>query len=168
MQTNIAIFIRNCQVCNILLQFVCNLPRWRNGRRVRFRTVWGNPWRFDSSPRHKSGIILSRAEVVKLVYLPAGRQARKISKMYYVYILKSLKTGEFYKGLTDNLDRRLNQHLSEGSKTTKSKLPLELVHVEICKTREEARKFEKFFKSGYGREIIKEIAEVVKLVYTQD
>lgn len=22
---------------------------WRNGRRVRLRTVWGNPWRFDSS-----------------------------------------------------------------------------------------------------------------------
>jgi hypothetical protein len=25
---------------------------WRNGRRVRLRTVWGNPWRFDSSREH--------------------------------------------------------------------------------------------------------------------
>ena len=25
---------------------------WRNGRRVRLRTVWGNPWRFNSSREH--------------------------------------------------------------------------------------------------------------------
>ena len=32
--------------------------------------------------------------------------------------------------------------------------PLKLFHVELCKTRKEARKLEKYFKSGYGREII--------------
>ena len=79
--------------------------------------------------------------------------------MFFVYILRSLKTGEFYKGLTDNLDRRLSEHFNGESKSTKNRLPLELIHVEICTSREEARKIEKFFKSGYGREIIKEIAE---------
>ena len=98
-----------------------------------------------------------------MVYLPAGRQARKSQKeMYYVYILQSLKTKEFYKGLTDNFDRRLNEHLKEKSNWAKNKLPLKLIHVEICTDRLEARKLEKFFKSGYGREIIEELAGVVE------
>ena len=83
--------------------------------------------------------------------------------MHYVYILKSLKTGEFYKGLTDNIDRRLNQHLNGKSKSTKHKLPLIPIHIELCSDRQSARKMEKFFKSGYGREIIDEIsAQVVE------
>ena len=79
--------------------------------------------------------------------------------MYYVYILKSLRTGEFYKGFTDNIDRRLQEHISGKSPSTKTRLPLKLIYVEICSTREDARNLEKFFKSGYGREIIKELAE---------
>ncbi|HVZ67567.1 MAG TPA: GIY-YIG nuclease family protein [Patescibacteria group bacterium] len=77
--------------------------------------------------------------------------------MYYVYILKSLKTKEFYKGLTGNLDRRLDEHFRGKEKFTKTMLPLTLVHVEICDTRDNARQLEKFFKSGFGREIIKEL-----------
>lgn len=96
--------------------------------------------------------------------IPACRQAgARVSKiMYYVYVLQSLKTREFYKGLTDNFDRRLSEHLKGKSNSTRNKLPLRIVHVEICKNREEARKLEKFFKSGYGREIIEEIAGMVE------
>ena len=79
--------------------------------------------------------------------------------MYFVYILESLNNDFIYKGLTDNIDRRLNQHFSGKVFSTKRKLPLRLVHVEICKTRVEARKLELFFKSGFGREIIEEIAK---------
>ena len=82
--------------------------------------------------------------------------------MYFVYVLKSLKTGEFYKGLTSNIELRIDGHLRGNTQTTKSKLPLVLIYVEICSDRIEARKLEKYFKSGYGREIIKEIAQVVK------
>ena len=83
--------------------------------------------------------------------------------MYFVYVLKSLKTGNFYKGLTDNLDRRLKEHFSGRSPTTKTQLPLKLVHVELCADRSLARKLEKYFKSGFGREIIGQInAEVVE------
>lgn len=82
--------------------------------------------------------------------------------MYYVYVLKSLKTGEFYKGLTDNIDRRLQEHFLGKSPSTRFRLPLILIHVELCNDREEAREIEKFFKSGFGREIIQELAEVVE------
>lgn len=90
--------------------------------------------------------------------------------MFYVYIVKSLKTGIYYKGLTNNLDKRLKQHLSGKSPSTRHRLPLKLIHVEICETRQRARIIEKFFKSGYGREIIKEIdinVRVAKLAYAQ-
>jgi len=79
--------------------------------------------------------------------------------MYYVYILQSLKTKEFYKGFTINFDRRLKQHESGRVLSTKYKLPLRLIHVEICPNRRMAREIEKYFKSGYGREILKEITE---------
>ena len=57
------------------------------------------------------------------------------------------------------MERRLNQHFLGQSPSTKNKLPLRLIHVELCINRKEARILEKFFKSGYGREIIKELAE---------
>ncbi len=41
-------------------------------------------------------------------------------------------------------------------------LPLKLVYVHICNTRPEARRWEKFFKSGIGREVVKELAEVAE------
>ncbi len=61
--------------------------------------------------------------------------------------------------MTDDLERRLREH-NKGSIatiTTLNKGPFELVHVEITEDRQEARKLEKFFKSGYGREVRNEI-----------
>ena len=78
--------------------------------------------------------------------------------MYFVYIIQSSLTKEYYKGLTDNIDRRIKQHFKGQTLFAKHRLPLRLIHVEICADRITARKLEKFFKSGYGREIIAEIA----------
>ena len=77
---------------------------------------------------------------------------------YFVYVFKCV-TGEYYKGTSNSISRRLKDHESGKVDFTKNKLPLKLIHVELCSTRKEARKLEKFLKSGYGREIIKEIAE---------
>jgi putative endonuclease len=96
------------------------------------------------------------------VEIPACRQAGVYKHMYYVYVLRSMKNKILYKGLTHNLERRLNEHTNGQVQTTKQLLPLELVHVELCKSIKSARKTEKYFKSGSGREIL---AEVLKLVY---
>ncbi len=77
--------------------------------------------------------------------------------MHYVYVLFSLRTNSFYKGITNNIDRRTKEHFEAKTAFSKNRLPLKLVHVEICETREDARNLEKFFKSGFGREVIKEI-----------
>lgn len=84
-----------------------------------------------------------------------------MAEMFYSYILQ-LSDNTFYKGQTENIDKRLNEHLSGNVKTTKNKLPFKLIHVEICKNRQAARRIERYFKSGFGREIIHEIAEVVE------
>lgn len=90
---------------------------------------------------------------------PACRQAGgiRVQQMYYVNVLFSLKNRNFYKGITNNIDRRLNEHLTGRSRYTKKILPVKLVHVEICDSRIEARRLELLFKSGYGREILKEL-----------
>ena len=82
--------------------------------------------------------------------------------MYYVYVLQSLKTKEFYKGFTDDLERRLREHNGGKTTSTRKMLPLKLVYVHECADRNGAREWEKFFKSGIGREIIKELAAMLE------
>lgn len=81
--------------------------------------------------------------------------------MYFVYILRGINSKFYYKGLTNNIDRRLDEHAGGRNKFTKRYLPLRLLHVELCSSREEARELEKFFKSGYGRDIIKELESYI-------
>lgn len=76
--------------------------------------------------------------------------------MYYVYVLKSLSFDRIYIGLTDNVEKRLEEHNSGKTKSTKGYKPYELAFVEQFKTRIEAREREKFLKSGSARKRIKE------------
>ena len=75
--------------------------------------------------------------------------------MHYVYILKSKKNGKFYKGLTDDLKRRIKEHNSGNSTFTRNNGPWELVYYEAFKSEKDARIEEKFLKSGKGYERIK-------------
>ena len=77
--------------------------------------------------------------------------------MYFVYILKSVNKEIYYKGQTEDINRRIKEHFNSQVKSTRKLLPLKLVHVEVCETRKAAKSLELFFKSGYGREIIREI-----------
>lgn len=77
--------------------------------------------------------------------------------MYYAYVIKSINHNWFYVGLSDNIDRRFGEHNSGWVVKTKFYRPFILVHVEIANNRSDARKFEKYLKSGFGKEIIKEI-----------
>ena len=81
--------------------------------------------------------------------------------MFYAYVLKSEKNGILYYGSTDDLKRRFSEHNSGiGGKYTKDNKPFELLYYEAYKTYHLARKAEQFFKSGYGREVLKEKLEI--------
>jgi putative endonuclease len=90
--------------------------------------------------------------------LPAGREQQPISErqnMYFVYILRSEKVCTSYTGFTNNLDRRLKEHNSGKTKSTKHNKPWKLLFFETFENRIEARLREKYLKSGIGREYIK-------------
>jgi putative endonuclease len=69
---------------------------------------------------------------------------------YYVYIIKSDKTGKTYTGFTENLNERINQHNAGISKYTKDKGPWQLIWFAAFNDKEKALTFEKYLKSGSG------------------
>lgn len=69
----------------------------------------------------------------------------------FVYVIRSEADGRFYVGMTENLERRLNEHNNGKTKSTKGYRPWILVHSD----RITARKREKYLKSGVGKEYIK-------------
>ncbi len=109
---------------------------------------------------------------------PAGRQVGRRSRlkilirrknvqfffefssfMYYVYAIKSISRNYIDVGLTNNLHVRVSQHNNGENKTTKAYRPFQLIFSEINETRIEARKKEKYLKSGVGKEFLKTLFE---------
>lgn len=74
---------------------------------------------------------------------------------YCIYVLRSLTDSSIYIGMTNDLSRRIKQHKLGQVRSTKSKRPFKLIYKELLKSRSEARSREKYFKTGFGRELIK-------------
>ena len=77
--------------------------------------------------------------------------------MYYVYALRSLTRNYIYVGLTHDLDNRIHQHNSGWNRTTRAYAPFRLIYSEAFPTRIEARKKEKYLKSGFGKAFLKSL-----------
>ena len=75
--------------------------------------------------------------------------------MFYVYILKSVRTGKLYKGSTSDLRTRVNGHNSGKTKSTRAGRPWRLIYYEAFLNKSDALREEKFLKSGKGKERIK-------------
>ncbi len=75
--------------------------------------------------------------------------------MYHVYVLKSLQKNYIYVGLTNDLERRVLEHERGKERVTRFYRPFLLIYYEKYSTRIEARKREKYLKSGSGKEWIK-------------
>ena len=71
--------------------------------------------------------------------------------IYFVYALRSLTRNYIYVGMTDNLERRVHQHNSGLNATTRPYAPFVVILTEGFPTRPEARKREKYLKSGVGK-----------------
>ncbi len=75
--------------------------------------------------------------------------------MYYVYALSSQVTNYIYVGLTDNVDRRVDQHNSGYEKTTKPYRPFKLILKEEFPDRPAARVRESYLKSTNGKRFLR-------------
>ena len=74
--------------------------------------------------------------------------------MYFTYVLKSKIDGNLYYGFTQSIEQRLIQHNNGEVRSTRKRAPLELIYFEVSSSLIEARKKERYFKSGFGRKYI--------------
>jgi putative endonuclease len=73
---------------------------------------------------------------------------------YFIYVIKS-KEGFIYRGMTDNLQRRLVEHNNKTlSFWTKRGTNWELIYKEEFDNKTEALKRERWLKTGVGREYL--------------
>lgn len=77
--------------------------------------------------------------------------------MFYIYILKSEKSGKYYVGCSNNIERRLQEHNNGLSKYTRLNKPWILVYKEQFNNLSEARLREKQIKSWKKRSAIERL-----------
>ena len=75
--------------------------------------------------------------------------------MVYVYVIRSKIDERDYIGITNDIRRRLVEHNSGKTKSTKAYTPWKLLYFELRENYKEARKREKYLKSGFGKHWIK-------------
>ena len=75
--------------------------------------------------------------------------------MYYTYVLRSEKDGQFYVGFTKNLELRFEQHEKGLVASTKNRMPLQLIYFEACLNQDDATRREKYLKSFHGKMFLK-------------
>lgn len=64
----------------------------------------------------------------------------------YVYLLRSIKDGDFYVGWTTDVNRRLKEHNAGLTRSTKARRPFKLVGYETYPSSEAAKKRERTLK----------------------
>ena len=70
-----------------------------------------------------------------------------MKKMYYTYVLRSVKDGKLYTGCTKDLKLRFEQHEKGNVQSTKDRRLLEIIYYEACVSEEDARRREKYLKT---------------------
>ena len=74
---------------------------------------------------------------------------------YYVYIMESESSGQWYYGFSENLDQRILDHQSNRAKHTRFKGPWRLIFKKEFTNKTDALQFEKYLKSTRNKEYIK-------------
>jgi len=76
---------------------------------------------------------------------------------WLIYALRSLKDNKLYIGISRNPEKRVKIHNKGKTESTRTRRPFVLIHIESCNSLKEAREKEKYYKSGFGREILKNL-----------
>jgi len=75
--------------------------------------------------------------------------------MYYFYVLR-FKSGKLYYGFTSNLKHRIREHKAGNSNFTSRNGIFDLIFYEAYINKYDAQEAEKYFKTGHGREVLRE------------
>ncbi len=76
--------------------------------------------------------------------------------MFYVYVLESKKNGELYKGYTNNLAQRVEEHNQGLNFSTKSAKPWKCIYYEACISEQDAKRREAYLKTTQGNRMLKQ------------
>ncbi len=76
--------------------------------------------------------------------------------MKYSYVLLSEKDGEFYIGSTGDLRERLQEHNKGQVHSTAYRRPLRSIYYEGCLSADDARRRERYLKTGRGGRYLKQ------------
>ncbi|MBX9893306.1 MAG: GIY-YIG nuclease family protein [Chitinophagaceae bacterium] len=71
-----------------------------------------------------------------------------------MYVIKSTTHEFMYIGSTNDIDRRLYEHNSGFSIVTKAYRPYSLITYVAVQTEAQARRLEKYFKTGSGKSVL--------------
>ncbi len=71
-------------------------------------------------------------------------------RVYYLYVLRSLRDERLYTRITADVERRLGEHNAGRVKSTRSRRPLEVVYTETFENRRLATARERYFKTAEG------------------
>ncbi|OGH14708.1 MAG: hypothetical protein A2860_01175 [Candidatus Levybacteria bacterium RIFCSPHIGHO2_01_FULL_37_33] len=85
---------------------------------------------------------------------PFGRAQLVYIPCILLYVLKD-NEGNCYKGMTNNLIRRLHEHKNRQNISTSRMSNIEVVYIEKYDTFSEARKREVYLKTSAGRRFLK-------------
>ena len=75
--------------------------------------------------------------------------------MQYVYVLRSLKDANLYVGRTEELERRIKEHMNGEVRSTKERRPLRFVYGEISNDIKDAVHREHYLKTAWGKRYLK-------------
>ncbi len=74
---------------------------------------------------------------------------------YKIYVIQSHVDGRLYVGMSQGVRKRLEDHKYGRVFATRGFRPWKLIYIEVVGSRQQARRREKFLKSGYGKEYLK-------------
>ena len=77
-----------------------------------------------------------------------------MDERYFVYIITNYENTVLYTGITNNLQKRIEEHKKGMSFSTKFRLPFELAYFEGCKNIEDAKRRENYLKTTQGRRFL--------------
>ncbi|XMO87327.1 GIY-YIG nuclease family protein [Algibacter sp. AS12] len=75
--------------------------------------------------------------------------------IFYVYVISSEKDNLLFKGLTNDLQKKIAQHNMGEHKETKEHRPWVLVYSKVFTSRVKAKEYENYLKAEEGIEFLK-------------
>ena len=80
--------------------------------------------------------------------------------MFHIYAISSEIKNYIYVGMSEDVEKRVLRHNSGREKTTRPYKPFKLIFTEcVSADRKEVRKREKYWKSGIGKEKLRNIRD---------